>query len=249
MATVLRNAGKREEAVQHLRATLADHPEARYLIGLELFEMGRYSDSLTELTRFLETAGVPGSDVEANARLVIGRSLAVLGRSAEAAQQLARVAADRPASAAQLALADVLLARQEFDSALSAYRQYVAAFPRHAGAWTNLGIAALATGHVTEAIDAFQRAVELEGPGAKSHINLATALAEGGRIAEATDHAAKAAQLAPGDEKARDLYARLLAGQGRYAEAAREFEAVLRANPGNAEAREMLDWLRKNNVD
>jgi protein O-mannosyl-transferase len=249
LATVLRNAGRREEAVQHLRATLADHPEARYLIGLELFEMERHSESLTELTRFLETSAVAGSDVEANARLVIGRSLAALGRSAEAVQQLARVAADRPTSAAQLALADVLLGRQEFEPALKAYRQYVAASPRRAGAWTNLGIAALATGHVTEAIDAFQRAVELEGPSTRSHINLATALAEGGRIAEATDHAAQAAQLAPADEKARDLYGRLLAGQRRYAEAAREFEAVLRTNPRNSEAQEALDQLRKNNVD
>jgi tetratricopeptide (TPR) repeat protein len=245
LATVLRNSGRREEAVQHLRATVVDHPEARYLVGLELFEMNQYAESLTELTRFLEAGAVPGSDVEANARLVAGRALAALGRSAEAVQELSRVAADRPTSAAQLAFADVLLGRQEFDSALSAYRKYVEAFPQHAGAWTNLGISALATGHVAEAIDAFQRVLELQPASAATHRNLATAFAEGGRIAEATAHAGKAAQLAPDDQKARDLYGRLLAGQGRYAEAEREFEAVLRTNPLNDEAREALNQLRK----
>jgi Flp pilus assembly protein TadD len=188
---------------------------------------------------------VPGSDVEANARLVAGQALAALGRSAEAVQELSRVAADRPASAAQLAFADVLLERQEFDSALSAYQKYVEASPQHAGAWTNLGISALATGRVSEAIDAFQRVLGWQPASAATHRNLAAAFAQGGRLAEATAHAGRAAQLAPEDEKARNLYGRLLAGQGRYAEAEREFEAVLRMNGLNDEAHEALDQLRR----
>jgi tetratricopeptide (TPR) repeat protein len=245
LATVLRQAGKRDEALQHIRATLTEHPEARYLLGLELFEMQRYEESVTELTRFLETAAAPGSDAEANARLVVGRALAALGRSAEAAQQLARVAADRPDSEAQLALGDVHLSRQEFDAALRAYRRYVASFPRQPGAWTNLGIAALATGHVEDAIDAFQHVFELQPATAVAHRNLASALGEGGRIGEAIAHAAKAVQMAPADERARELYGHLLTAEGRVAEAEREFETILQANPGNADARQALSRLRK----
>jgi tetratricopeptide (TPR) repeat protein len=245
LATSLRHAGKRDEALEHLRATVVDHPEVRYIIGLELFEMGRYEESRKELTAFLDATAVSGSDVEANARLVLGRVLTSLGRSTDAFEELTRAAADRPDDpAVQLALADVQLARQDFEAALAVYRRYVAAVPRDAGAWTNLGIAALATGRSDEGIDALRRAVALQPQAARSHVNLASALADAGRMGEATSHAAEAARLAPANAKARELYGQLLATQNRPDEAARELEAAVRANPGDLALRETLARLR-----
>jgi protein O-mannosyl-transferase len=246
LATVLRQTGRREEAVEHLRAVFADHPEARYLVGLELFEMGRFDESITELRTFIEGAPTSDGDAKANARLVVGRALAAAGRSAEAVQELARIVADRPNDMdAQLALADAQLAHQDFGAALNAYKRYLASAPRHVGAWTNLGIAAFSNGHVDEAIDAFRRGAELQSQNAKIHLNLASALAENGRIDEATMHAELATRLSPADAKARELYGHLLANQGRYAEAEHEFVAALQSDPGNQELREEIKRLQR----
>ena len=245
LATALKHAGKRDEALEHLRATLADHPEVRYIIGLELFEMGRYDESRKELSTFLDSTAVSDPDVEANARLVLGRILGSLGRSREALEELTGLVTERPDDwAAQLALADLRLAGRDFEAALTGYRRYVAADPRHAGAWTNLGLAALATGRTDEGLDALQRALTLEPMNAVNHVNLASALADAGRLEEATSHAGEAARLAPANANARELYGHLLASQGRYHEALRELEAAAQTNPGDAELREALARIR-----
>jgi tetratricopeptide (TPR) repeat protein len=246
LATALRQVGKREEALEHLRATVTDHPEVHYILGLELFEMGRWNEALVELTTFLEGDAISSPDVEANARVVRGRTLAGLGRPTDAAQEVAGVVAKRPDDMdAQLALADVQLAGKEFGPALTTYRRYVSHTPGHVGAWTNLGIAAFSLGQVDEAIAAFQRAAELQPENASIHKNLAGALAESGRLSEATSHAADAARLNPGDSKARELYGRLLVDQRRYAEAERELTAARQIDPANQDVSEILNRLRR----
>jgi tetratricopeptide (TPR) repeat protein len=246
LATALKQAGKREEAVTHLRATLTDHPEGRYAVGLELFEMGRDEEALAELRTFLDTAAVEGSDVEANARYVMGRALTELGRREAAVRELTHVLGDQPNHAdAQLALADLLLGRQAFEEALRRYQQFVSLRPGHAGAWANLGIAAMATGNIRDGVDAFERVIELQPESAVAHLNLARALTDSGRGAEAAPHAAKAVSLAPGDARAREVYGRALLAQGRDDDAVRELERASQLDPGNHDVQETLMRLRR----
>ena len=216
LATSLRQVGRREEAIAHLRATFTDHPEARYIVGVELSEMGRFDESIAELQHFLDTAAVPGSDTEANARFAVGLALAKTGRSGEAAQELTGLLTNRPDYAdAHLALADVQLERKQFTDAVQSYRRYLALAPRHVGAWTNLGVAAISAGQIEAGINALQRAVELEPKSASARVNLASALADSGRFNEAIQHAEQATRLAPENPKARELYDRLLLTLGQ----------------------------------
>ena len=61
-------SGMGGEAIEHLRATLTEHPEVRHALGHTLFEQGRFDEALVELRSFLEqTALLAGA--EASARL------------------------------------------------------------------------------------------------------------------------------------------------------------------------------------
>ena len=76
---------------------------------------------------------------------------------------------------------------------------------------TNLGISAVNTGQLAEAILALQRVVDVRPRGASAHRNLAVALAHAGRLDEAIAHGEEAARLAPTDAAIQELFQQLMA--------------------------------------
>lgn len=214
LATSLRQIGRNDEAIEHLRATLTEHPEMRGAVGQTLFEQDRFDEALTELRTFLDGAAVPGSNSEATARLAAAGSLDKLGRTGEARDMLQELIARRPDYApAYLALGDVHFRRGEFADAQQAYRQYLMYEPAHEGALTNLGISALNAGQPDEGIKALQRVVDARPQQASAHRNLAIALANAGRIDQAIVHVKEAARLAPGDATIEELFQQLQASK------------------------------------
>ena len=214
LATSLRQLGRGNEAIEHLRATLTEHPEMRVAVGQTLFEQGRFDEAVTELRTFLDRTAVPGTNDEANARVVAATSLERMGRSAEARDMLQELIARRPDYApAYLAIGDVHFRRSEFADAQRAYRQYLTYEPGHEGALTNLGISALNAGQLDEGIKALQRVVDARPQLASAHRNLAIALANAGRIDQAIGHVKEAARLAPADAAIRELSQQLQAAK------------------------------------
>jgi protein O-mannosyl-transferase len=213
LATSLWQLGRGSEAIEHLRATVADHPEMRQAIGQTLFQQGRFDEALVELQAFLDRTAVPGSEAEANARVVAAASLRQLERSGEAQHLLQELITRRPDYApAYLALGDVYFDRKEFTEAQQSYRRFLSSEPAHEGALTNLGIAALNAGQLAEAIQVLQRVVDA-GPRASAHRNLAIALASAGRLDDAIAHVDEAARLAPGDAATQELSQQLRAAR------------------------------------
>jgi len=214
LAASLLQIGRGDEAIQHLRATIAEHPEARHFLGLTLFEQGRYNEAFAELRTFLDRSAVPGSDVEANTRVVAAISLDRLGRLGEAQHLLQELLRHRPDyTPAYLALGDVYFHRGAFSEAQQSYRRYLESHPAHEGALTNLGIAAIKTGELAEAIQVLQCAVDANPQDASTHRNLAVALYAAGRLDEAIAHVDEAARIAPGDAATQELSHQLRAAQ------------------------------------
>ena len=206
LATSLRQIGRGNEAIEHLRATLTEHPEIRLALGQTLFEQGRFDEAVAELRIFLDRTAVPGSDAEANSRVVAAASLEKLGRFGEARDLLEELVARRPDFApAYLALGDVYFRRSEFADAQQSYRRFLTYEPAHEGALTNLGISAINTGQLAEAIQALQRVVDARPRHASAHRNLAIALAHAGRLDEAIAHVEEATRLAPTDAANQEL--------------------------------------------
>jgi len=213
LATSLKLAGKRDEALEHFRMAARDRPEVRRIVGQELFELGRFDEAIDELRFFLATAD-PAGDSTRDARLLLGRSLVARARTAEAANEFEAIVRTRPNDPAALrALADARLDLHEFDQAVDTYRRYVGAQPDDANAVINLGIALLSLGDLSQALQALRHATQLDPANPKAHLNLAVALAQQGALVDAAGHAARAVDLAPDDGRARELLAQILSSQ------------------------------------
>jgi len=209
LGTSLKLAGKRDEALEQFRIAAQERPEVRRIVGQELFELGRFAEAVDELRFFLATAD-PGSDGTRDARLLLGRSLASLARTGEAANEFDTIVRARPNDLAALrALADARLDLREFDQAVATYRRYLGGQPTDTNAVINLGIALLSRGDTSQAVQTLTHATQLDPASQKAHLNLAVALAQQGALADAAEHASRAVDLAPNDGRARDLLAQL----------------------------------------
>ena len=214
LATSLLQIGRGSEAIEHLRATVTDHPDVRNALGHTLFEQGRFDEALVELRLFLDRTAVPGSDDEATARVVTAAALEKVGRSNEGRDLLQELLTRRPDYAlAYLALGDIHFRRGEFDIAQPQYRRYLRYEPDDVGALTNLGLAALNTGQLAESVQALQRVVDAQPQRASAHRNLARALASAGRWDDAIAHVQEATRLAPADAATRELSQQLRAAR------------------------------------
>ena len=112
------------------------------------------------------------------ARAELARRLADAGRFDEAQPVLARALESDPANAAlNIAASRVLMAQNKPEEAYQKAKSAVEAGLNNVAAVGQLGLAALASGHVDEAIAAFRRAAEGPVARASSYYNLACALA------------------------------------------------------------------------
>ena len=114
----------------------------------------------------------------ARARAELGRRLADAGRFAEAQPVIATALQADPANGAlAIAASRTLMAQNKPQEAYLAAKSAVEAGFDNVGAIGQLGLSALAAGHVDEAIAAFRRAAESPLARASSFYNLACALA------------------------------------------------------------------------
>ena len=174
-------AGRRDEAIVHLRAAAPGYTKAHYYLGGELFNAGRLDEAMPELEAFLQQA--PQFAEAVRARLMLGRAFMARKDWARAEGEFRRVLTMAPpqseiASDALGFLADVLIGQERFADAAALYERYLAARSTDAGAMTNFGIALAAIGRHDDAIKAFRRVVELKPGDAAARRNLEIAEAE-----------------------------------------------------------------------
>jgi protein O-mannosyl-transferase len=209
LATALRIAGKRTEAVEHFRQAATGHPEVRSLLGRELYELGRHAEAVPELRQFLATNPPDTAEVR-DSRFLLGRALMATGRTGEAVPLFNQILAQRPADTdARLGLADALLDQRRFADAAAAYRIVVETRSQDVGVLSNFGIALFSAGAPREAAAIFRQAATLEPRNANIRRNLAVALAGLGELTEAREQAVVWLALEPANPSARELYSEL----------------------------------------
>ncbi len=158
---------EQEEAAQKaLERILSDYPEsvtaqqAEYRIGILSLSAGRYQEALERFGALLER--YPETDLEALAQFKMGSALYALEQYPDAALRYRRAAertADDDLKADALFNAAICRARMnDWDGAISAYRQLLEDFPGHRDnqTWSlRLGFAFLEAGQAARALETF----------------------------------------------------------------------------------------------
>jgi Flp pilus assembly protein TadD len=169
------------DALQQLRAQQPENLEVAFLLGEVLL---RLHDPAAALGHYEAAAALP--EKRPSALQGAGIALLQLGRPDEAAPKLQEAtAADASLWRALNALARIYDSRHDWAAAESTYRSAIAASPKQAILFNNLGMSYLLQHRFDEAIAQFREAVTLD-PGLKqARKNMRMAYALQGRYVEA----------------------------------------------------------------
>ena len=177
LAIQLRDAGRSDDAIEHLRIAAPDLPDARHALGSALIERGDLTGGISELRGFvranpLDREIVSARDELASALLRSGDRDGAI----EEFQSIVRVAPQN--TRARTALVGLLLARERFAEATAEARAFVRSEPRNATAHNLLGVALASQGSLNAAVQEFQVAVQIDPQAKEPRDNLARALQE-----------------------------------------------------------------------
>ena len=232
----LKESGRRDEAMRHFQAAVADLPDAHYAIAFELAADGRHEEAIDHYREFVRLK--PDDFSVPRAYHQIGRALMTLDRLDEAAGAFREMLRMWPKNADGIGgLADVAMRQSRFDDAIAGYGEYVALVPGHAEAHFNLGLALAAHDREGEAVEQFARAVSLEPNDADMRETYGLALVSTRRLDEAVAQYRAALAIEPGRVSTRNALGAVLAAQGKRDEAAAEFRRSLELDPGNTDTR------------
>jgi protein O-mannosyl-transferase len=211
LAAVLLQQGKRSEGAEHLRAAVPFKSEARYLLGLELYDQGRFEEASVELQRAIQELPDDRA-VSLNGRRQLAQALLQQRRHVEAARIFAELAAMTPNDlTVLLSRADALLAAGDPAAAHQDYQRILARHPGHLGAMANDGLALVQMHRVHEALPLFHTVAERQPNSMAAQLNLATALAGAQRFVEAVATACRAIAIEPQHPRPRQFLSDLRA--------------------------------------
>jgi Flp pilus assembly protein TadD len=165
LAAVLKEQGKADEAIAHLRAGVIDDPQAQYVLGSELYDRGQFDEAIRELRGFIDRISRnPASTYESVvARNLLALSLAQQGKLPQAVDEFRIALQMDPANAGLHGnLAFILLQQNDFEGVRQHYEAYLTGQVGNAFVLTNLGIALQALGRVDEAKDRFRQALAID---------------------------------------------------------------------------------------
>jgi Flp pilus assembly protein TadD len=158
VAAELKLAGRPDEEILHLRAAVADLPEIRNLLGLELLSLGRNDEAARELQLY-----VRDHPRDADALSNLGNALAALGRNDEATRAFERAVDVNPGNGlSQRNLALHLFQQNDFDGAVPHAREAVRRTPNDPAAHSLLGLALIGQQNIDEAIGEFRASLALQ---------------------------------------------------------------------------------------
>jgi protein O-mannosyl-transferase len=165
LAAVLKEQGRGDEAIAHLRAAVADNPQAQYVLGSELYDRGQFDDAIKELRGFIDRiGGGPASTYQTvAARNLVALSLAQQGKLSAAVAEF-RVTLQMDPGNADLHgnLAFVLLQQHDFEGARRHYEAYLTGRAGNAFVLTNLGVALQELGYLDQANERFRQALAID---------------------------------------------------------------------------------------
>jgi Flp pilus assembly protein TadD len=148
LAIQLRDAGRVDEAIEHLRVAAPDLPDARHVLGSALIDRGDLAGGIAELQAFVQANPHDREIVSARDEL----------------------------ASAQRTLIGGLLNEKRFSDAEVQARAFVSSRPDRSDAHNLLGVALASSGRLDAALQEFQAAVRLDPQASEPRNNLARAL-------------------------------------------------------------------------
>jgi Flp pilus assembly protein TadD len=232
----LRDAGRVDESIAHLRTAAAESPRARFALASALLERGELADSIAQFRLYVSANPAGPEIVRAREEFVVALSRA--GDLDGALEQLRAITAASPSYArGRVMLAETLTQRKDFDGAIGEYREAIRLQPGNVVALAGLGGLLALRGERTEALTVLRRALELEPRALPPRRFIVRLLGEEKKYAEMEKEAALLATYAPTDPESHNLLGIALASQQRFAPASERFAEALRLDPSHDEAR------------
>ena len=213
-------------AATELTAVLQEAPDAalpRRYRAVALAAAGRYEDAIADM-RILEKAGA----LTTEDLIVLGDSLRLAGRTAEALAALDKASALQPQSPLPwLTRANTLIAAGRHDEAALAYNRVLAMVPEHSEALRGLGDLALIRGDVQGAAGFYGRVLASAPNDVGAMVKLGVVRMRTGQREDAVALFKKAVDAEPSNGEALLYMAGAMAASGRNADAVPYFERAL----------------------
>jgi tetratricopeptide (TPR) repeat protein len=232
LAKFLALQGKHGEAEAAARRALYLNPDddtARFQIGKALFDQG----SFAEAEPFLRRSSEGANPNRVYAILVLGLTLAGLGRNVEAEESYRKVISLNPGDSAAYENLGIVLARQgRLPEADVAYRKAISLKPDGDSAYVHLGKLLGRQGRLPEAEVAYRKAILLKPDGDLAYVRLGTILAQLGQLPEAEAAHRRAVELKPDSTLNLCNLADALVQQARFSEAEVAYRRAIGLEPG-----------------
>lgn len=242
LAALLTDAGREQEAIEHLQQALrlkADYPDAHNNLGRALHDSGRLQEAIEHYERAIELK--PGFPT---AHYNLGLALAQAGDLEEAIAHYRQALRLQPTyTQAHLNLGNALADAGRLEEAIKQYEETLRLDPNFVGAHYNLGVALAQAGRTREAIEQYRNALRLQPDSSRAHYDLGIALIQD-RPGEAIAHLREALRLDPDYAAAHNDLGVALVGASRLSEAVGHFEQALRLQPDFPDARYNLEVAR-----
>ena len=176
LAVELRNAGRDDEAIAHLRTAAPDLPDAKHVLASALINRGDLAEGIAQLQEFVGANPHDRQIVSARDELAV--ALVHRGDREGAITQYRSIIDLTPQNGgARANLIGLLLQQERFADAETEARAFVSAWPNDAEAHDLLGVTLATQGRLDEAVPQFQTAIELDPQAQRPRDNLARALA------------------------------------------------------------------------
>jgi tetratricopeptide (TPR) repeat protein len=210
LSVYLRDAGRIDESIAHLRLTAPHSPNSLHALGAALIERGNTAEGIEDLRTFIRT--YPKDPSVNLARLELAGALEKAGESAEAATVYRALVKERPDNVIALSrLGNILAAAGNTVEALALLQRAMVIEPRSTPLRTLTVQLQISNGQFSDAERNARELIGIAPKDAEAHNLLGVALASQERLLEARDEFGKALSLNPGHAGAQ-------ANQGRVDE-------------------------------
>lgn len=242
LSTYLREAGRIDDAIAHLRIAAAESANSRHALAAALLERGDAAEAVGQFREFIRRRPNDGSIVLA--RRGLASALAASGHRADAIAELRTITASRPDDVRSwLDLAEALAMSGDPEGAVSAYRAAIKLQPDNVVALSRFGALLVSRRQVDEALPMLLHVLDLDpgAPGVRLLVTQVLLVRE--QFSEAERQVRTLLREQPGNAEAHNLLGVALASMGRRAEATKEFAEALRLDARLEQARANLERI------
>jgi tetratricopeptide (TPR) repeat protein len=244
IGAALVQAGRVQEAIEHLKQTLwikPDFAEAHNSLGVALEQTGRVQEAIKHYEQALR---IKPDFAEAHNNLgVVSEHAGKLKDAIAHYEQALRVKPDY--ASAHNNLGNTLAQAGKIKEAIWHWEQALRSAPDWAEVHYNLGVTLEQAGRAQEAIGHYEQALRIKPDYAEAHNNLGVALGQAGKIEEAIGHYEHALRIMPNSAVAHYNLGGALEHEGRVHEAIEHYEQALQLKPDFAEARAKLQLAQQ----